>query len=187
VEIIAAVDVANPLLGPRGATRVYGPQKGLRPADLAPAEAAHRRLAAVADAADGRPLRRTPGAGAAGGLGYGLRRFLGARVESGFGLFAAHAKLETRLARHDLVITAEGAVDRQSAMGKGTGEVLRLARAHGRPAIVLGGRVELPQARRLGVVYARGLTDLTSAERAVARPAEHLRVLAELAALGQDA
>lgn len=181
-QVIAAVDVQNPLCGPRGATRIYGPQKGLRPDELAPAEARLRRLAQVAAKLDGRRLDREPGAGAAGGLGFGLRRFLGARVESGFGLYAGAAQLVERLGRHDLVITAEGAVDRQSAMGKGTGEVLRLAKERGCPAIVLGGRVELPDAEKLGVIYARGLTDLVPEDQALADPAPHLRELARQAA-----
>lgn len=182
LEIIAAVDVNNPLFGQRGATYTYGPQKGLRPEELREADACHRRLALRAARLDGQKLHLRPGAGAAGGLGYGLMRFLNARVESGFGLFAEAATLERRLADHDLVITAEGAVDRQSAMGKGTGEVLRLAKKHDCPAIVLGGRVELPNARKFGVILARGLTDITSSESAVGEPARHLRELTRMAA-----
>ncbi|MFN0066945.1 MAG: glycerate kinase [Limisphaerales bacterium] len=182
IEIIAAVDVHNPLFGKHGATHTYGPQKGLLPGELADADACLRRLALRAAKSDGRKLHLEPGAGAAGGLGFGLMRFLNARVESGFGLFGEAADLEGRLRRHDLVITAEGAVDRQSAMGKGTGEVLRLAREAGRPAVVLGGRVEMPNAAKLGVVFARGLTDITSPECALAEPAKHLRELARLAA-----
>src|SRR5581483_7545581 len=83
-ETIVAVDVRNPLSGPRGATRVFGPQKGLRPRDLAPAEASLQRLAAVFRNQFGRDLARVPGAGAAGGLGFGLMAFLGARLEPGF-------------------------------------------------------------------------------------------------------
>lgn len=182
IEIVAAVDVHNPLFGKAGATYTYGPQKGLRPGELADADACLRRLALRAAKPDGKKLHLRPGAGAAGGLGFGLMRFLNARVESGFGLFAEAADLEERLKRHDLVITAEGAVDRQSAMGKGTGEVLRLAKKAGRPAVVLGGRVELPDAAKLGVIFARGLTDITMPERALAEPAKHLRELARLAA-----
>src|SRR5204863_1835533 len=90
-ELAVAVDVQNPLLGPRGATRVYGPQKGLRRNDFALAERCLRRLARTYKNQFGRDFAREPGAGAAGGLGFGLLAFLGARLESGFDLFARYA------------------------------------------------------------------------------------------------
>jgi glycerate 2-kinase len=141
-EFIVAVDVANPLLGLDGCTRVYGPQKGLRPGDLAAAEGALEQLQRVVAAQLRRDLAATPGAGAAGGLGYGLPVFLGARIESGFALFAEHAALDERIHAADLVLTGEGSLDRQSFMGKGTGQVAARCRALGRPCVGLAGVVE---------------------------------------------
>lgn len=119
-EIVVAVDVANPLLGPRGATRVYGPQKGLRVGDFPEAEANLRQLARCR----GSGFAKRPGAGAAGGLGFGLAAFLGAKLVSGFDLFAMHGGIEARLRKVDLVITGEGSFDRSSRMGKGVGQLL---------------------------------------------------------------
>lgn len=140
-KVIVAVDVQNPLLGPSGATRVYGPQKGLKPADFAKAERCLRRLATVYRSEFGRDLAREPGAGAAGGLGFGVAAFLGARLESGFDLFARQAGLDLHLQNADLVITGEGAIDRSTIMGKGVGELAVRCRALGRPCIGFAGVV----------------------------------------------
>lgn len=126
-----AVDVQNPLLGPAGATRVYGPQKGLTETDFPTAEAALARLAAVLATDGHRPDADLPGAGAAGGLGFGLRRFLGARLEPGFALFARESALPDALAQTDLVLTGEGSLDESTWMGKGVGELAHLCRKRG--------------------------------------------------------
>src|SRR6185436_20206712 len=110
-NVTVDVDVQNPLLGPRGATRVYGPQKGLRPDDFDLAERCLERLADVMAREFKRDFGQVPGAGAAGGLGFGLLAFLGAKVEPGFELFGTLARLEQRLRRVGLVITGEGAID----------------------------------------------------------------------------
>jgi glycerate 2-kinase len=136
-RIRVACDVDNPLLGPRGATRVYGPQKGV--VDVAWFE---RRLAHLADLARdhlGRELRDIPGAGAAGGLGFGLMAFADAELTSGFGLVAATLGLEARIRAADLVITGEGRLDAQSLSGKGPGGVARLARDLGKPVAAFCG------------------------------------------------
>jgi glycerate kinase len=135
------MDVRNRLLGARGCTRVYGPQKGLRPQDFVPAERALRRLRRVVAKAIGRDPGAVPGSGAAGGLGFGLMGFLGARPVPGFDLFARWARLEDRLRGVDLVITGEGAVDRSSLMGKGTGEIARRCRERGVRCVGLAGVV----------------------------------------------
>jgi glycerate kinase len=125
--IRVACDVDNPLLGPLGATRVYGPQKGVR--DFAWFEA---RLAHLADLARdhlGEDPRDIPGAGAAGGLGFGLMAFARARLSPGFGLVADALGLEARMRGADLVITGEGRLDAQSLQGKGPGGVARMARS----------------------------------------------------------
>ncbi|MCU0779367.1 MAG: glycerate kinase, partial [Akkermansiaceae bacterium] len=84
----------------------------------------------------------TPGAGAAGGLGFGLMRFAGARLESGFGLLASLTGLEERVAAADLVVTGEGSLDAQSLSGKGPVAIARMARRHGRPVIAFCGRTD---------------------------------------------
>lgn len=137
-----AVDVDNPLLGTQGCSRVYGPQKGLRPEDMEASEAALTRLAVVMAEHLGRDLAPNPGSGAAGGLGFALPAFLDARVESGFEIFATAANLDRHLAATDLILTGEGSLDRQSLMGKGTGRVAERARHHGRPCVGLAGLVE---------------------------------------------
>ncbi len=150
-EIIVAVDVQNPLLGRHGATRIYGPQKGLRPEDLPRAETALKRLAMVCCSGGLRPSpfhRRSqtaatiPGAGAAGGLGFGLRNFFDAKLERGFEIFSRHADLPARIRKADLVITGEGAIDRQTFMGKGVGEIIKLCKALRVPCAALAGKVE---------------------------------------------
>jgi glycerate kinase len=137
-----AVDVENPLLGPTGCSRVYGPQKGLRPEDMIQAEAALEQLAKVMAKELGRDIAVIPGSGAAGGLGFALMAFLDARVESGFEIFARAADLDRHVDWSDLVLTGEGSLDRQSLMGKGTGRVAARARQHGRPCYGLAGMVE---------------------------------------------
>jgi glycerate kinase len=110
-RVSVAVDVQNPLLGVRGASRVYGPQKGLRESDFIPAERCLRRLALILRRQFGNDFARTPGAGAAGGLGFGLASFANARLESGFDMFAARAGLNRQLRAADLVVTGEGRID----------------------------------------------------------------------------
>lgn len=140
-QIVVAVDVANPLLGPRGATRVYGPQKGLRPEDLAKAEGCLARLAETLRPRLGPAAEQEPGAGAAGGLGYGLKAFAGGEFRPGAAIFAELAGLEEQIRQADLVITGEGALDEQSRMGKGTGFVADLAARAGKRCLCLAGRI----------------------------------------------
>jgi glycerate kinase len=181
-KITVAVDVQNPLLGARGATRVYGPQKGLRPDDLAPAESCLRQLARIWRRQTGRDFARLPGAGAAGGLGFGLRAFLGARLTPGFALFARLASVSRRLRAADLVLTGEGAIDRSTVMGKGVGQVARWCRQAGVPCVGLAGAAVRSRAasRLFDRVYA--ITDLTSEAEAKAKPAQWLAKLAARAA-----
>ena len=138
-ELLVACDVDNPLLGPRGATRVYGPQKGV--VDFPWFEARLAHLADLAAAARGADPRDTPGAGAAGGLGFGLMAFAGGRLTPGFELVAAQVGLAARVARADLVVTGEGRLDEQSLQGKGPVGVARLARAHGKTVLGVAGSV----------------------------------------------
>lgn len=167
-KLIVAVDVRNPLLGARGATRVYGPQKGLRPPQFREAERNLQRLAAVVhkNRRRSQSAATTPGAGAAGGLGFGLMAFLGARPEPGFNLFARFANLDTRLRAAELVITGEGCIDNSTFMGKGVGEIARRCRKWKIPCIAVAGDIA---ARRLAsrlFFKAHALSELTTIEAA---------------------
>jgi len=138
--IEVACDVRNPLLGPEGASAIYGPQKGATPAMVAELDAALARYAEVVERFVGRNVRDVPGAGAAGGLGAGLIAFLDARLRSGAELVLGAARFTERLGWADLVITGEGRIDAQSLYGKLTQAVVDAAAAAGVPvAIVAGG------------------------------------------------
>jgi glycerate kinase len=138
-ELLVAVDVQNPLLGRRGATRVYGPQKGLRPQEFELAERCLRCLAVVAKREISLDLAKAPGAGAAGGLGFGLATFAGGKLEPGFDLFAEQAELERHLRDADLVITGEGCIDHSTLMGKGVGQIAKKCNELKIPCIALAG------------------------------------------------
>jgi glycerate kinase len=140
-EILVAVDVQNPLLGPTGCSRIYGPQKGLRAEDFDLAERCLSRLVDVMEKQTGSRIANELGGGAAGGLGFGFRSFLGARLVPGFGLFAEHTGLKARLAQTDLVLTGEGAIDQSTLMGKGVGELAALCREAGKACLGLAGAV----------------------------------------------
>ncbi|MBI3874932.1 MAG: glycerate kinase [Verrucomicrobia bacterium] len=178
-ELIVAVDVQNPLLDARGCSRIYGPQKGLRPEDMISSERNLRRLADVFARETGRDFHNEPGAGAAGGLGFGLRSFLGARLAPGFDLFAKHAQLEKHLRSTDLIITGEGSLDKSTLMGKGVGEIARRAKKTKLPCIGLGGGVnDRAQVRKLFTQAHALAPDLASVDEAKARPAFWLEQLA---------
>jgi glycerate kinase len=142
VAFVAATDVDNPLVGPAGASFVYGPQKGASVDDVLLLDRALGHLAAVVQRDLGVDLREEPGAGAAGGLGFGLMAFLGARVRSGVDVVAEALDLPARVAAAGLVITGEGRLDAQSLRGKAPAGVLRLAREARVPSAVLCGDLE---------------------------------------------
>lgn len=188
-KIVVAVDVHNRLLGTHGATRVYGPQKGLRREDLVHAERCLRRLAMVvgrglgvsASAGLRRSVTSLPtlrGAGAAGGLGFGLTAFLGAELKPGFELVAQHANLFHRLRAADCVITGEGAIDRSTIMGKGVGQIARACRLLGIPCFGMAGTSvrSCELSRCFAEVHA--LTDLTTRTAAKSNAAHWLEKLA---------
>jgi len=135
VELLVATDVTAPLLGPDGASRLFGPQKGADEATVAELESALARLAEVV--APG--LAQAAGAGAAGGFGYGLAALAGGKLVSGYGMVAR--TLPERLAAADVVLTGEGRFDRQTALGKGPGALAREARALGRRTVMFAGIV----------------------------------------------
>ncbi|MBL9187164.1 MAG: glycerate kinase [Opitutaceae bacterium] len=140
-----ACDVTNPLTGPRGAAATYGPQKGLRPADLAQLDAESGRLARLLCTHCGRPdsTMETPGAGAAGGIAFGLMTAARARLLPGFELVDAWLDIARRLAAADLVITGEGRFDNSSLQGKGPGAVAARALALGKKVHVFAGRASV--------------------------------------------
>jgi glycerate kinase len=145
VRLRIACDVTNPLLGPGGAAAVYGPQKGATPELVATLDARLARFADALEAATGRRERDTPGAGAAGGLGFGLLCLAGSfasmRLEPGIDLVMAEAGFDDALAAADLAITGEGRIDHQTAFGKTAMGVARRARAAGVACIAIGGGV----------------------------------------------
>ena len=139
--IEVACDVDNPLLGENGATRIYGQQKGIAEADFSGFE---NRLAALAKLAErdlGRSplLKLQPGAGAAGGLGFGLMAFCDAQLRPGFELIADLIDLEQAIAECDAVITGEGKLDHQTLNGKGPHGLAQMARRSGKPIIAVVG------------------------------------------------
>ncbi|MBP1706129.1 MAG: glycerate kinase, partial [Chloroflexi bacterium] len=158
LELRIACDVTNPLLGPDGAAAVYGPQKGADPAQVALLDARLARWADALEAAAGRHERDTPGAGAAGGLGFGLLclrdRVRSLELVPGVELVMAQAGLDAKLALADLVITGEGRIDAQTAFGKTALGVARRAVAAGLPCIAVGGGVEPEGAEALAAVGA---------------------------------
>jgi glycerate kinase len=138
-DLLVACDVDNPLTGPRGASAVYGPQKGATPAMVQELDAALGRFAAVARAATGRDVERVPGAGAAGGLGAGLLFFTPARLRPGVEIVLETTGFDARVRDADLVVTGEGRTDFQTAMGKAPVGVAAAAKRHGVPVICLAG------------------------------------------------
>ncbi len=149
-KITAACDVRNPLLGARGATRVFAAQKGATPAQIETLEMALTRLADVASASSGQRRRDVPGAGAAGGLGYGLIAFCGAELRPGFELVAEQIGLEEAVQAADVVITGEGRLDAQTAEGKAPAGVAQMARRLGKKCYAIVGEMEdAPELRGL--------------------------------------
>ena len=128
--VTVACDVTSPLLGPLGATRVFGPQKG---ADEATIPVLESVLEALVRTTHGEFHASQPGAGAAGGLGFGLLHFAGAELVPGLELIASLTGLEALIAAADLVVTGEGSLDAQSLAGKGPVGIARLARQHAKP------------------------------------------------------
>lgn len=175
VRLVLASDVDNPLTGMFGATKTYGPQKGIAESRVAELDAALERLAAATD----RRAALEPGAGAAGGLGFALL-CLGARRESGIGLVADAVRLAGRARAADLVLTGEGSFDFSSRSGKVPYGVAEVAGEALRPCVALAGQVLVGarEMRALGVESAYAMVDLIGRERAFADPAGALSDLA---------
>jgi glycerate kinase len=139
VDIWVACDVDNPLLGPCGASAVFGPQKGATPEDVQELEANLAHFYGLLAETLSIDVRGRPGAGAAGGLGAGLMAFVNGKPRSGIDLVLEYLNLEGRLKDVDLVITAEGRMDSQTLGGKGPFGLARHAMEHGVPTVALVG------------------------------------------------
>jgi glycerate kinase len=181
-KIIVAVDVQNKLLGHQGATRIYGPQKGIRNADVARAERCLQRLAAVWRKNYGRDLAVVRGAGAAGGLGFGLMACADAIPQPGFRLFAEQANLAAHLSGADLVVTGEGTLDESSLMGKGVGELAKYCVELGIPCVGICGSVRSDRRLRDHFSRVHAILDITSMAAARRNPGFWLARLTKLAA-----
>lgn len=140
-RIEVACDVDNPLCGPRGASAVYGPQKGATPDMVEQLDAGLRHLAGLIERDIGCDVRDLPGAGAAGGLGAGLVAFLGATLRPGIDMVTDALALADKLRGADLVITGEGRLDEQSMMGKVVHGVGRVAREANVPVVAICGSI----------------------------------------------
>jgi glycerate kinase len=181
-ELSVACDVDNPLTGPRGASAIFGPQKGATPAMVALLDEALERFAAVARQATGRDVAQTPGAGAAGGMGAGLLFFTPAQLRRGVELVLDVVRFEDRLQGADLVITGEGRTDGQTSMGKAPVGVAAVAKRAGVPVVCLSGGLG-PGAE---AVLEQGIDALASASpgpMALEEAMERASELVELAAV----
>lgn len=176
VSLVAASDVDSPLTGLFGATKTFGPQKGLEEARIALVDGLLEQLAVATD----RRLSLEKGAGAAGGLGFALM-LLGATREPGIDLVAAAVDLEARARAADVVVTGEGAFDFSSRSGKVPYGVAEISARALRPCVALAGQVLVGsrEMRALGVEAAYSLVELVGEERALGQPAQALSELAE--------
>ncbi|MDV8002035.1 glycerate kinase [Rhodococcus sp. IEGM 1408] len=161
-RILVACDVDNPLLGPLGAARVYGPQKGATPDQVAGLEAGLSRLVEVLrdHGLDTDP--DAPGSGAAGGVGFAARELLGASLDPGFGVLGTLTGLEDVVSAADLVVTGEGRLDDQTMHGKTPMGIAALCRSHGVPVVAVCGRLDLEADRvaEAGFAAAAALTEV---------------------------
>ena len=136
-----ACDVSNPLCGSNGASAVYGPQKGANPQTIFQLDTALRHFAEVTQKAVGKSLAEQPGAGAAGGLGFAFMSYLGASMRPGIETIIQTVGLEEAIKDADYVVTGEGRLDAQTAMGKAPMGIAQLAKKYGKTVIALAGSV----------------------------------------------
>lgn len=136
-----ACDVTNPLLGESGAVHVYGPQKGVKEDELAVFDRKLAHFAQKTVAFTGKDMRAAAGAGAAGGLGFAFLSYLDSRLKPGIQMVLQALDMEAEISRADLVITGEGRLDAQTAMGKVPVGIAELAKRHHKPVIAFAGGV----------------------------------------------
>ena len=191
-EIVVACDVTNPLTGPAGAAAVYGPQKGADEDQVRLLDRALSHWADVVANATGEDLRDTPGAGAAGGVGFGTL-VLGARLRTGAEVVFELTHFEDALAGATLVVTGEGSLDPQTLHGKAPARVAERARSRGVPVVAVAGRCSLDEVRlqEAGFTASYSLTEEADAEEAMTRPGPLLerigaRIAADLPAVVEE-
>jgi len=158
IKITILSDVKNPLCGPKGAAKIFSPQKGATPEMVLKLEKGLSRLAKIIKRDLGIDIKNRPGAGAAGGLGAALMAFLGAGLVSGVDLILELTHLRPYIKKADLVITGEGKLDRQTIYGKAPIGVAKLAKEYGRPVIGIAGT--LGEGNEL--LYRHGFTSIFS-------------------------
>jgi glycerate kinase len=141
VQLDAAVNWHNQLLGERGVARVFGPQKGATPAQVGMLEVGLQRFARCVAEATGLDVASMPGAGASGGLGAGFAGLLGGTLHPRYEIVMRYLELDSLMADADLVITAEGSLDAQTPYGKVPAEVAQRAKQRGLPVIALAGTI----------------------------------------------
>ncbi len=139
VQVEVAADVDNPLCGPNGASAIFGPQKGATPEQVKALDQALGHFADLCATLLGHDVREQPGCGAAGGMGFAARAFMGAQFRPGVEVVAELAGLDALVQGADLVITGEGRFDAQTLRGKTPMGVARVAKRHGVPVVVLAG------------------------------------------------
>lgn len=154
IDIVIASDVDNPLCGPHGATRVFGPQKGATPEQLPLLDAALARFGELSTGLLGRDLRNAPGAGAAGGVGYAAHAYLDATFRPGVDVVAELGGLAQAMQGASLAFTGEGRMDAQTLHGKTPAGVAGIARAASVPLVALAGSLGEGYEK----LYERGIT-----------------------------
>jgi glycerate kinase len=174
-EFQVASDVANPLVGPNGASAIFGPQKGATPEVVALLDANLRRYADIIQRDLGRDVAEVPGAGAGGGIAAAMMVFLDGRLRPGVEIVTEALELDAAVAGADLVVTGEGRIDGQTVNGKTPMGVARVAARHGVPVIAIAGSLA-PDA---AAVHAHGIAAVSAA---VTRPCS----LPEALAAGED-
>ena len=157
-EVLVASDVDNPLCGPKGAARVYGPQKGATPEMVKTLEKNLAHFAMMIKKYLNKEVKNIPGAGAAGGLGAGLIAFLGAELRPGIKLMIEASRLEERIKGADLVISGEGRIDEQTVYGKTPVGVAEMAKKEKIPVIIIGGEIR----GDVEALYERGVDAVVS-------------------------
>ncbi len=176
VEVIAACDVENPLLGDSGCSAVYGPQKGLQPSALLRHQT---RLTHLVDLLGAQDVASLPGSGAAGGMGFAARVFLNATLQPGFDVIADILALEQSFAIADLVITGEGMMDAQSREGKAPYRVAQMAKDRGIPCASFCGKLgDTSLIDEMGPIFEIAHPDWSLAEN-MARAAERYQATVE--------
>jgi glycerate kinase len=182
VVIEVACDVANPLCGEKGASNVYGPQKGATPEMIRALDDNLKHYADVIKKQLGKDVLNAPGAGAAGGLGAGLMAFLDGTLKKGIEMVIEYAGLEEKVKSADMVWTGEGSIDFQTQYGKTPLGVATVAKKHNKPVVALAGRV----GEGIDILYERGIDSIfgilrgaTSIEEALVKGQENIEKTSE--------